>query len=465
MKKIFTIFFSGLMASSLAVNAEESTITLLPTDMMVVAASGCMPVDISPNGEYVVGGCSPYAPVAFSWNVKEGKAKIYAEDGELGAGGDYGSALMMVIDDGTAFGSGYKVNLNTGVISRHFLMGGMVDDCTDDGKIFVGMTYTKVNSTMGSPHTIDYQACYWENSIMRRLPVPSEEELGYYYLGTRARMVSGDGSIIVGEIVDRLHTLPMIIWRRQANGTYQLDPVCMEYFDDIKYNQGYFKGYVNFRADALSNNGKYVAMTVREAPAYGKPATGPLLMAYYDTETGELTKVTCNGRNGIAKNSTFNVYYHGISDNGTVTGGYTDDITGAQSCFIMYMDEKQPIAFTKAFPNIDKFFDFEWDSKTSSITPDGKHITGCGWVMDYQFDPTGVGYYQAFVLNVGDREDDLNSGNNNGGGNNDSAVEAIGDDSVEISGYYSLDGKKLDAPVKGINIVRYSDGTSRKVIL
>ena len=31
--------------------------------------------------------------------------------------------------------------------------------------------------------------------------------------------------------------------------------------------------------------------------------------------------------------------------------------------------------------------------------------------------------------------------------------------------YYNLNGRKLAAPQKGINIIRYSDGTSRKVLV
>ena len=30
---------------------------------------------------------------------------------------------------------------------------------------------------------------------------------------------------------------------------------------------------------------------------------------------------------------------------------------------------------------------------------------------------------------------------------------------------YTLDGRRIDAPVKGINIVRYSDGSVRKVMV
>ena len=32
-----------------------------------------------------------------------------------------------------------------------------------------------------------------------------------------------------------------------------------------------------------------------------------------------------------------------------------------------------------------------------------------------------------------------------------------------VTGYYSLDGQRLNTPAKGITIVRYADGTTRKV--
>jgi len=36
---------------------------------------------------------------------------------------------------------------------------------------------------------------------------------------------------------------------------------------------------------------------------------------------------------------------------------------------------------------------------------------------------------------------------------------------VELKAYYSIDGKKLSAPQKGINIVKMSDGTSKKIFV
>ena len=35
----------------------------------------------------------------------------------------------------------------------------------------------------------------------------------------------------------------------------------------------------------------------------------------------------------------------------------------------------------------------------------------------------------------------------------------------DITGYYDLNGRKLDAPGKGIHIIRYSDGTTQKRIV
>ena len=44
-------------------------------------------------------------------------------------------------------------------------------------------------------------------------------------------------------------------------------------------------------------------------------------------------------------------------------------------------------------------------------------------------------------------------------------VELPGAEEPEITGYYSLDGRAYDSPRKGLNIVRYSDGSARKIIV
>ena len=40
-----------------------------------------------------------------------------------------------------------------------------------------------------------------------------------------------------------------------------------------------------------------------------------------------------------------------------------------------------------------------------------------------------------------------------------------GSDKPVAMQYFSLDGKKLSAPQKGINVVKMSDGTSKKVLV
>ena len=47
-----------------------------------------------------------------------------------------------------------------------------------------------------------------------------------------------------------------------------------------------------------------------------------------------------------------------------------------------------------------------------------------------------------------------------------SAVQEISREEAEakVTGYYSIDGKRLSAPQKGLNIIRMSDGTTRKIV-
>lgn len=44
-------------------------------------------------------------------------------------------------------------------------------------------------------------------------------------------------------------------------------------------------------------------------------------------------------------------------------------------------------------------------------------------------------------------------------------IEAVKNTAQEVVGYYTVDGKRLAAPVKGVNIVRMSDGSSRKMVV
>ena len=45
----------------------------------------------------------------------------------------------------------------------------------------------------------------------------------------------------------------------------------------------------------------------------------------------------------------------------------------------------------------------------------------------------------------------------------ETGIKQVNNDANIVTGYYSLDGQRLNAPAKGITIVRYADGTTRKV--
>ncbi len=45
------------------------------------------------------------------------------------------------------------------------------------------------------------------------------------------------------------------------------------------------------------------------------------------------------------------------------------------------------------------------------------------------------------------------------------AIETVETEKTKIVGYFTIDGRQLTAPIRGINIVKYSDGTSRKIIV
>ena len=45
----------------------------------------------------------------------------------------------------------------------------------------------------------------------------------------------------------------------------------------------------------------------------------------------------------------------------------------------------------------------------------------------------------------------------------ETGIKQVNNDTNTVTGYYSLDGQRLNAPAKGITIVRYADGSTRKV--
>lgn len=454
---------------ALGVMADEPSVTILDDGIYY---GGYIPEAISANGIYLSGSTYIYAGFVSEWQ-KQATTVLLDDSGSSYL--DYGCDLPFISNSGVALGfddmGSFKYNTLTKELERLTLADrsagireGLPAQMTEDGSIIVGLAYLRepVESDFIGDHKIDTQAAYWENGKAHLLPVPSEEELGYYILGSRARCISSDGSVIMGELIDRLYTNPMVLWIRQDDGSYKLDAVCMKYFSDIKYNDGSYKKYVQFRGDAMNSCGTLIAMTVREAPEYGKEAVAPRRLALYDIATEKITEALINPEEGIEDDTYLEVYYNGISDNGTITG-YYENSTGGISGFIMYPDDMLTRNIMNVFETLGELADFEDTgvNKISSISADARYIAGVSWAVNKTYD---VGYYLGYVLDTGESHPvDPKPENPE---NPDSAVESImTDNPAGNPEYLTPSGLRLKSPSKGINIVRYPDGTTRKEII
>ena len=85
----------------------------------------------------------------------------------------------------------------------------------------------------------------------------------------------------------------------------------------------------------------------------------------------------------------------------------------------------------------------------TAISADGRYISGYAYYATDWFDDSPA-YYVTYIIDTkgGAGVDEISAG----------AVDAT---PVAI---YTLDGKRVNEMTKGINIIRMSDGTTRKVI-
>lgn len=103
--------------------------------------------------------------------------------------------------------------------------------------------------------------CYWRDGQRYDLPVPTDEEAGFYVNGAEVRWCTPDGSLLLGYAIDDLGTWPACLWRLQADGTYACDPICNQYFE-INYGDG--KPYMLFTPYGLSQNGEWISLSIQE---------------------------------------------------------------------------------------------------------------------------------------------------------------------------------------------------------
>lgn len=377
---------------------------------------GYQPLDISSDGRLVCGATFVGPYFVSDWKNQNTWSPASSHMGEL----------RSITTGGIAVGMGSKVDFNAGAslpmrLSSEALnvRGGLIDAISDDGSIITGLAYIQDDPL--------YYAAYWENGECHLLPIPTEEETGWRIYGSRARFISDDGSVIAGYLVDRLSTYPMIFWTRQDDGSYRLHPVCLDYFCDSRDND---KKYVKFCPYAMSPNGKYIVLLLRETQKSGYITTASIL-ALYDVETGKIIETVENRDQGITRQDLLQVWDHGVANDGTIVGWF-EGMTG-RIPFIVTPEDMTPYRMRDFFEEIEQltYLDDDGDNAVSCISADARYIAGCGWHYDKATDEA---QYIGYVI---ERSQVADSGV-------DTVAEGIEDGRVNI---YSIDGRlvKSDA--------------------
>ncbi len=246
---------------------------------------------MSPNGKYVTG--LNYGTQSPSiWNSETGDFVNFTQyaEGLTHAVNSNGTAVGTTHSYGgkglvcNADGSSYTLNDNGGANTQ-----GVDAWCiSEDGKTIGGFYYyfewTNAEQTEGYFATFP---CVWKDKKCIDLPYPKSSDMGFNVDGAGLRWMSSDGSVLLGYLVDDKATWPAVVWRKNAAGSYDCDPICKDYFE-VSYKHG--KPYMMFNPTALSANGEWVALNIQDEfddSNFDNPA--PMVkVARYNLKTGKM---------------------------------------------------------------------------------------------------------------------------------------------------------------------------------
>ena len=389
---------------------------------------------ISDNHRYVAGpalSMETYAMGAFVYDTETGAFAV------LPAVDDYGADINAVTDSGVAIGyNGQAVQLSIADGTPKYFESEdptvitQARDASEDLSVMAGDHYGSAFMTT---------ACVWRNGKMEDLPVPTDEELGFETNGSQARFTNSDGSIIVGYVVGNFCNA-MLVWRLQDNGTYVCEPVCTKFFSEWGDLEG--RPYNNFDPQALSSNGKYVSLNLSVVDE-----TAEQFIGRYNLETGELETYRSDGLGDITA-ANAELQATGVSDGGTIIGWWAAGSWGPQkrNSIIWNKGDDAPSLLANVCSNVPEIatYDDIGFNTSVAITPDGRYIAGFAYDQGRN--------YVSYVIDLEDKTSGI------------TGVTAGGSNAVETA-RYSLDGTRLSAPAKGINIIKMSDGTTKKVVV
>ena len=441
MRKIFTLSLTLALCAS--VNAETIKLLGLGLGVPGMDEPQLIGLGISPDGKYVCGSLE-MGQGLFVADTQSGDVRYdMSEDPE-------GAELRHVDNNGLAIGYDgpgitYSINgtmtvLPTPTDEYSYVLG---EDLSNDGSIKVG------SLVISSYFTIP--AVSKNNGEWTPLPMPSAEILGIFAEdGGAAKYVSGDGKVIVGYAGS---WGPTIIWTMNDAGEYEVNPIFAEYVamteEEVENSS---KPLLGMLPANVSDNGKYVVSTgtIQEIidDEYSEIRN---VVVVYDVEEHNLTiynELQEIDEYGFGLNPT------AIANDGTVIGVIGQPMIGASGNFIIKPGETQAESFAEAFPEYNAIFGVP-DSIGYCVAPDmsadGRYILGYGFYSEDFNDLDAPAYFQTFIIDRGD----VGTG-----------VGTIDTDSQEAKpeAFYTIDGKRLDRMTKGLNIVRMSDGSVRKIL-
>ncbi len=435
MKKFFT--FLGVFALCTSVNAETVKMLSLGLGQPGIDEPGMMGMAISADGRYVCGTLE----YGFGYFVGDLTTEKYAyaitDD-------DEGAELRHVDNNGLAIGfngpgvtyslDGVETVLATPDGYRYVLG----EDITNDGSLMVGSLVANDYGTF---------AAYSKNGgEWTLLPKPSDEEMGVFANDgfTAAKHVSGDGRVIAGYVGS---FGPAMVWIMNENGEYEPDALFARYLITDETSDDDARKFINLATMNISNNGKYVLL--QGTMMNGDDLSDTVVVAaVYDTETKSL-KIYDEPQE--IDEAGMGLCPSAIADDGTFIGVIGQPMMGSTGSFIMKAGETQAKYLMNVYPEYAAIFmetDQYGNSVPMDISADGKKIIGYAYYCEDFSAEDSIPYFTTWVIDS----------------TGTVAVESIATDSIQPEAVYSIDGRKQNGLKKGINIIRMSDGSVKKII-
>lgn len=435
MKKFFTLFLGFALCSSL--NAQTLKTLSLGLGTPGIDEPMLMGLSISPNGKYVCGALESGAGY-FIADTETDVVKFQISTD------DEGAELRHVDNNGLAIGyNGPGVTYSFDEVETVlvpptdeylYVLG---EALSNDGSILVGSLVTNSHMTLA--------AYSKDGGEWTPLPEADEALSEFAGQGSSAKYISGDGKVILGHLGS---FGPATLWIANDNGEYVIDPIFSKFVimdsDDPSTGE---KILYDMQPMGISDNGKYVlcqGLVSNNDEALSVPVV-------YNVETQEIT--IYNEPQNIDPNG-LGLRPTAIANDGTFVG-----IIGSQplfmsmGSFIWPAGDSQASTLGQKYSVYEEMFGFA-DAigycLPTGISADGNYIVGYGYYSPDFEDPDAPVYFATYVIDVN--------------GDSDSVESIKPTDNLTIDQIYTIDGKRVERMVKGINIVRMSDGTVRKVL-